>query len=131
MRSLVVMLLGALVLTGCATVSTCGPNERAGQTAHLFFGRNIGEAPGVDEAAFQDFVARELTPRFPDGMTILDAEGRWSHRGVLMAEASKMVILAQEGAIDRATLAAVRAAYQTRFSQDAVLQSVSTACLAY
>ena len=74
------MLLGALVLTGCATVSTCGPNERAGQTAHLFFGRNIGEAPGVDEAAFQDFVARELIPRFPDGMTILDAEGRYEVR---------------------------------------------------
>lgn len=125
------MLLGALVLTGCATARACGPDERIGETAHLFFGRNIGEAPGVDEAAFQDFVARELAPRFPNGMTVLDAEGRWSHRGALMAEASKMVILAQEGAIDRAALGAVRAAYRTRFAQEAVLQSVNTACLTH
>ncbi|MDP1643159.1 MAG: DUF3574 domain-containing protein [Phenylobacterium sp.] len=131
MRLLAAMILGAMVLTGCATAPACGPDERAGQTAHLFFGRNIGEAPGVDEAAFRDFVARELAPRFPNGMTILDAEGRWSHRGALMAEASKIVILAQEGAIDRAALGAVRAAYRTRFSQESVLQSVSLACLAY
>lgn len=131
MRGLAATVLGGLVLAGCATTPSCELDERPGQTAHLFFGQNIGDAPGVDEAAFQDFVARELATRFPDGMTILNAEGRWSNGSVLMVEASKMVILAQEGRIDRGALAAVRAAYRTRFSQEAVLQSVSPVCLAY
>jgi hypothetical protein len=127
----VVALSAALSLAGCASVPACGPDEQAGESAQLFFGRNIGSTSGVDEAAFQDFVAREIAPRFPAGMTILDAEGRWASQDQVITEATKVVILAQVGAIDRSALSAIRAAYRDRFSQDAVLQVASPACLAF
>lgn len=131
MRGLAGSLIGALLLAGCASLPTCGPGEEAGESAHLFFGRNIGPTHGVDEAAFQDFVAREIAPRFPAGMTILEAEGSWASQDQMMTEASKLVILAQAGAIDRAALADIRAAYRRRFSQEAVLQLVGPTCLAF
>lgn len=126
------VLAAVLGLGSCATTAPCAPGERAGETAQLFFGRNIGAAPGVDEAAFQDFVARELVPRFPDGLTILAAEGRWRGAdGVMVEEAAELVILAAEGGVDRRALAQARSAYKVRFSQEAVLQSISRACLAF
>ncbi len=131
MRGLAVALVGALSLAGCASVPACGPAERAGESAQLFFGRNIGASAGVDEAAFQNFVARVISPRFPAGMTILEAEGRWLSEGQVMTEAAKVVILAQAGAIDRPALSEIRAAYRDQFSQEAVLQLVSPVCLAF
>ena len=42
----------------------------------LLFGRSM---PGgqVSEPAFQDFLAGVVTPRFPDGLTVLDGYGQW------------------------------------------------------
>ena len=42
----------------------------------LYFGTAMSEGP-VTEAQFQDFVDREVTPRFPDGLTITKADGRF------------------------------------------------------
>ena len=50
------------------------------QVAELMFGRDIGDQVGVSEAAWTRFVAREMTPRFPDGLTITDAIGQWRDR---------------------------------------------------
>jgi hypothetical protein len=125
-------LVAVLGLGGCVTTAPCEPGERAGETAQLFFRRNIGPTLGVDEAAFQDFVARELVPRFPNGLTIVAAEGRWRGAdGAMIEEEAKLVILAAEGGVDRRALAEARTAYRTRFSQEAVLQSVSRACLVF
>lgn len=123
-----------LALGGCASLPavTCEPDEVAGETAHLFFGRNIGAAPGVSEPDFQAFVAEHLTARFPDGLTVLPAEGRWrSEAGLMGQEASMLVIIAAEGRLDRADLNAVRTAYKTRFHQEAVLQLIAPVCIAY
>tara|TARA_R100000935_G_scaffold54882_1_gene84227 strand:- start:49841 stop:50236 length:396 start_codon:yes stop_codon:yes gene_type:complete len=130
-RGFAVALLAALSLVGCASVPTCGPGERAGESAQLFFGRNIGPTLGVDEAAFQDFVAREISPRFPSGMTILDAEGRWASQGQVMTEAAKVVVLVQAGTIERSALSEIRAAYRDRFLQEAVLQLTAPVCLTF
>src|SRR5262245_56105688 len=42
----------------------------------LYFGTATSGGP-VTDAQFQDFVDREVTPRFPDGLTITKAEGRF------------------------------------------------------
>ena len=54
---------------------SCAGAQRPKQVAELLFGRDIGRRLGVSESAFAHFVARELTPRFPDGLTITDATG--------------------------------------------------------
>ena len=55
----------------------CHGAQQPKQVAELLFGRDVGHRIGVSEGAFAHFVAGELTPRFPDGLTITDAIGQW------------------------------------------------------
>jgi hypothetical protein len=81
------MVAVAVALAGCATVSggvesrrvvvDCPAGHEARTTARLFFGRNIGGAPGVSDADFTKFLDEEVTPRFPDGLTVIDGGGQW------------------------------------------------------
>ncbi|MFZ0266540.1 DUF3574 domain-containing protein, partial [Caulobacter sp.] len=113
--------------------ATCPAGQSPGRTAQLFFGRNIGDQVGVSEADFQAFIDAEVTPRFPDGLTVLDAAGQWRGAGgVIGREPSKLLILAlpgRAGGEDR--LNAVSAAYRRRFSQEAVLVITQPACLGF
>ena len=126
----------AAILSGCASLApaaVCPAGQSEGREVQLFFGRNIGERVGVSEADFQSFVDQELTPRFPDGLTVLDAAGQWrGASGVIGREPSKLVILVlpdRAGGEDK--LDAVRQAYRVRFAQEAVLQTVQPACLRF
>jgi hypothetical protein len=136
MKALGAVLLLALPLAGCATAPP-GPPCPAGQehmrTAQLFFGRNIAGQGSVSEAEFRKFVDEEMTPRFPDGLTVLDAGGQWrGDENRLIREASKVVLIVlppRRGAGDR--LQAVRAAYKARFHQDSVLLITQAACVSF
>ena len=126
----------AAILSGCAALpsaAVCPAGQSEGREVQLFFGRNIGDRVGVSEADFQSFVDQELTPRFPDGLTVLDAAGQWrGASGVIGREPSKLVILVLPGrAGDEDKLDAVRQAYRVRFAQEAVLQTVQPACLRF
>ena len=80
------------------------------------------------------FVARELTPRFPDGLTVTDAIGQWRDRdsGSIVREPSKHVEIVLPGnADDEARLDAVVAAYKRAFHQQSVGVIVHTACVAF
>ena len=133
--ALLALAAGATFLSSCATLApgTCPTGQNPGRVVQLFFGRDIGDRVGVSDADFQRFVDEELTPRFTDGLTVLDAAGQWrSNTGPIIREPSKVVILAllgRAGGEDR--LEAVRAAYKRRFSQEAVLIVTQPACLGF
>src|ERR1700694_3145512 len=59
---------------------SCHGTQQPKMVAELMFGRDIGNRVGVGESAWARFVAREMTPRFPDGLTITDAIGQWRDR---------------------------------------------------
>lgn len=123
------------LLGGCASLPpACLPPARTMASAELIFGRNIGDRLGVSDAAFARFVAREISPRFPDGLTVIDAKGQWRDpvRGVLVQEPSKVVLISfADDAGKRASLAAIADAYKYTFRQHAVLTSVRSACVSY
>jgi hypothetical protein len=133
MKALV--LIAALGLTGCATTGgiSCPAPLSAGETAELLFGRNIGDREGVSEDAFRAYVAEELATRFPKGLTITDASGRWlGNDGKLIAEPSKLVMIVLSGEADEAAkLDAAREAYKRRFQQEAVLLIRRKACVGF
>src|SRR5206468_4408782 len=128
--------LVALSLAGCATAPTrpaCPDGQQRLRTAQLFFGRNVGAKPGVTDASFRKFVDDELTPRFPDGLTILDGGGQWrGPENKLIREASKVVLIVLPKSSDAAErIEAVRAAYKTRFQQDSVLLITQASCVSF
>jgi len=124
-------------LAACATAPIAPPACPDGQqrlrTAQLFFGRNIGDRPGVSEADFRRFADEELTPRFPDGLTILDGGGQWrGQEDKLIRESAKVVLIVlPQGRDAMQRVDAARNAYKSRFKQEAVLVITQPACVSF
>ena len=127
MHALRRMALVALLLAPGDFVSAQGVSCPAPQNpmveVELLFGRNIGGRLGVTEARWRSFVAREITPRFPDGLSVLDATGQWrdAKTAALIREPSKIVrIMTPTDAAADEKVEAIAAAYIKRFRQDSV-----------
>lgn len=117
-----------------SAVPACHGGQRPSQVAELMFGRDIGRRVGVSESAWRRFVAREITPRFPDGLTVIGATGRWRDRasGVLVSEPSMLVLIVLPGkADDQARLDAIAAAYKRQFHQQSVGIIEQSACVSF
>jgi hypothetical protein len=126
---LVATMIGAAAQTAAPA---CHGKQQQRDVAELLFGRDIGDRLGVSEAAWARFVAREMTPRFPGGMTIFDAVGQWrdGSKGKIVHEPSKKVEIVLPGNDDdQARLDAVVAAYKSTFHQQAVRVIVRSACV--
>lgn len=128
--------LAAATLAGCAALPApaCLPPSQPMLSAELAFGRNIGDRLGVSDAEFKRFTAEEITPRFPDGLTVVDGVGQWrdSERGHVVREKAKLVTLVfAEDPVRRAALSAIAEAYKQRFKQQAVMVSVRPSCVSF
>jgi hypothetical protein len=105
-------LLLAMVLSSCAhqTASTgsstaptlSGDAAHPGQTqgwvdTKLYFGLGPADQPekGVSEAQWRAFLDKEVTPRFPDGLSVVDVYGQWQGKQQTVPERlrSKMLIV--------------------------------------
>ena len=129
-------LLLVLMLAGCAGLrpGACPAGQERLRTAQLFFGQKAEGQPWVSETQFRKFVDEELTTRFPDGLTVLDGGGQWKgEENRRIREAAKVVLIVLPKAAPDADsrLAAVKAAYKTRFNQDSDLLVTPPACVAF
>ena len=136
MRAILVITAGGLLMAGCQTLPpapACPAGQDYVRTAQLFFGRNIGDGPKVTEADFRRFMDEEVTPRFPDGLTVLDGGGQWrGDANKLVREASKVVmVVLPKGRGADAKLEAVRNAYKSRFHQESVLLVTQPSCVSF
>jgi hypothetical protein len=117
-----------------AQPADCHGGQKPRQVAELLFGRNIGDRLGVSEAQWGRFVDREISPRFPDGLTVLDAKGEWrdTARHTIVHEPSKLVEIVLPGKEDDADeLEAIAQAYKSRFRQQSVGIVVRGACVSF
>jgi Protein of unknown function (DUF3574) len=113
---------------------SCHGAQQARQVAELLFGRDIGHRLGVSTRAWARFVAREITPRFPDGFTVTEASGQWrdSADGTIVHEPSKRVEIVLPGtADDDSRLDAIVSAYKRQFHQQSVAVIVRPACVSF
>src|SRR5688500_576526 len=60
----------------------------------LFFGLSRPDGSAVTDAEWDAFLDSEITPRFPDGLTVLSGAGQWQEEDDdIIEERSKIVIL--------------------------------------
>ncbi|WP_019059200.1 DUF3574 domain-containing protein [Streptomyces prunicolor] len=91
----------------------------------LFFGTERPDGgPAVTDRQFMAFVDKEVTPDFPNGLTVQNGRGQWRDaNGKIEKERSYELILlypvAAAGASDR-KIEEVRRAYEKAFGQEAV-----------
>ena len=131
-----IKLLGAAILTlalaGCATHPklSCPAGQSELRTAQLFLG---AKPPAkVSDREIRKFVDAEVTPRFPDGVTVVDGGGQWrGDENRMIREAAKvvMIVLPEKGD-PTAKVEQVRNAYRARFKQDSVVLLPPPACVA-
>ncbi len=135
MKPLVITSL-LLILTACpiyglssvstpVTVEILNTSEKFIRT-ELYFGRNIPTGGTVSESDWQKFVDEVVTPRFPDGLTVLDADGQWRGKdGSIAREESKVIVLLyprKDRKAMNAKIEEIRTEYKKRFAQEAVMR---------
>lgn len=117
-----------------AQLAECRGNQKPQQVAELMFGRKIGDRVVVSTSQWERFVDREITPRFPDGLTVLDARGQWrdAERNRIVREPSKLVQIVLPGkAEDVERLSEIAEAYKKQFRQQSVGVIVRGACVSF
>ncbi len=89
----------------------------------LVFGCNSSDNEQVSEEQFQRFVDREITPRFPAGLTIFNADRQLlNSSGVLIREPSNAVTLLIENTVENEkAIDAIVTAYLQHCNQASVL----------
>jgi hypothetical protein len=132
--SAAIALLLAMAIGVQAQGLACGGAQRQQQVAELMFGRKIVDRIAVTEDEWADFVDQEITPRFPDGLTIFSAAGQWRDRvtNKIVREPSKIVLIVLAGkAEDLAHISEIAQAYKARFKQPSVGVILRPACVSF
>jgi uncharacterized protein DUF3574 len=135
------LLLVAVATLYCAQASpaaaqslSCAAPQKPMMEVELLFGRNIGGRLGVTEARWRAFLAREVTPRFPEGLTVFDTSGQWrdAKNRTIVREPSKIVrIIMAADAQANDKIEAIAAAYKKQFRQDSVGVLTRPACVSF
>ena len=62
---------------------------------HLYFGLGPAEASdkGITEAAWRDFLDKEVTQRFPAGLSVMDIYGQWQGKQEAVPERIRSKVL--------------------------------------
>jgi hypothetical protein len=96
--------------------------------SELFFG-----AGAVSQTAWHQFLSREVTPRFPDGLTALDGYGQWkAPNGTIAKERARILLIwhAPDAKTD-AAIDAIRDAYKKHFHQLSVMRVDGEDCVSF
>jgi Protein of unknown function (DUF3574) len=122
-----------LIAQPAAAQLACMAPQKPMMEVELMFGRTIGGRLRVTEARWARFLAREITPRFPDGLTVYDTTGQWrdASKKTVVRERSKIVrIITAEGAVQE-KIDAIAAAYKKQFRQQSVGVLTRPACASF
>ena len=117
-----------------AQLVACGCAQKPQQVVELMFGRNIADRIAVTEGEWTRFVDQEITPRFPDGVTVFSAAGqrRDQSSNRIVREPTNIVLIVLPGkAEDLERVDEIAQAYKARFKQQSVGVILRPACVSF
>jgi hypothetical protein len=126
----------AHLLAGSARAQAieCSAAHKPQHVAELIFGRGVGGPIEISETQWTHFVDTEITPRFPDGLTVYDATGQWRDKtsNKITRETTKIVLIVLSGRPeDLSRLNEIAEAYKRTFGQQSVGMIVRPACVSF
>ncbi len=132
------IVLPFLLVFACAAPAgaqvACRADQKSSAVVEMMFGRKIGDRIAVTNGAWARFVDREITPRFPDGLSVVDAAGQWmdTEKKRVVREPSKIVtIVLRDSEKGQTEIDAIAEAYKKRFKQQSVGVIVRGACVSF
>jgi Protein of unknown function (DUF3574) len=116
-----------------AAVERCRPPLEPWTQVELYFGRGLGGDAVVSEEAFQSFLAEQVTPFFPEGLSVVDVAGQFrDDEGTIVREPTKLLILLVPDAAEVVPdVETIVAAYKERFDQQSVLHAEHPVCVGF
>ena len=86
------LVLAAMVVAVPARAA-CPAGQSAMLNVRIYFGQTEEDGKPIATPAWEDFVATTVTPRFPEGFTVYDAQGQWRDlkTKTISREASKII----------------------------------------
>ncbi len=102
----------------------------------LYFG--IGAVDDVNAATnkkrWREFLDREVTPRFPDGLSVYDIYGQWrtqGHADIERLHSKELMLLYADTSQHRADIEAIRAAWKKQTGDQSVLRVTQPADVSF
>ncbi|HWG20569.1 MAG TPA: DUF3574 domain-containing protein [Terracidiphilus sp.] len=141
-----------LAASGCAHPGPAAPRATTaptlqGDPAHpgqthgwvdtrLYFGLGPADHPeqGISETRWREFLDREVTPRFPDGLSVVDVYGQWPGKKQTAPERlhTKMLIVDYPDTPEnRGKIDAIRAAWKKMTGDQSVLRVTQPADVSF
>lgn len=122
-----------LELSRASRGSTCAAAARPMGRLELVFGLSRQGRADITEAEWRQFLDHEVTPRFPDGLTVLAGNGRWRNsEGAAVSEPARVLLIWTHPAGDLdIRIEAVRKAWKDTHAQDSVLRAESPSCVSF
>jgi hypothetical protein len=131
----------AAVMPSAAVPTLSGDPAHPGQTSgwldtRLYFGLGPADHPdqGVSEGRWREFLDREVTPRFPDGLSVAEIYGQWLSKGQPTPERlrSKVLIIDYpDSPENRAKIEAIRAAWKAITGDQSVMRVTQPADVSF
>ena len=115
-----------------AATPGCGQLGSNHMRTTLYFGLSHPSG-SISESQWQTFLRTEVTPRFPDGLTVWEANGQWRRSdGKIGRERAKVLLLVHEESPSvRQAISAIVASYKRSFRQESVLWETAPVCAAF
>jgi hypothetical protein len=110
--------LAAVIAAPALAQLSCTAPQQPMRDIELMLGRGT-----KSDASWRAFLAREVTPRFPNGLTVYETTGQWRDpaRNVVSRERSRVLrIIVPPGDAIQEKIAAVAEAYKKQFRQASV-----------
>jgi hypothetical protein len=113
--------------------SGCAAGSERMERIELLFGMGRKDGGEVGEEEWRAFLAAEVTPRFPAGLTVLTGYGQWRNAaGAIAKEPSRVLLVLAKPAPDNLRgIEGIRAAWKARFLQESVMRVDASACVAF
>ena len=127
-RALLIGFAVALATPALAQMSCTAPQQSM-RDVELMLGRGQGGA-----ARWRAFLAKEVTPRFPDGLTVYETTGQWrdpqtAKIGRERSRVLRIIVSQDDGVPDK--IAAIVEAYKRQFRQKSVGILVREVCASF
>jgi hypothetical protein len=115
-----------------ADPSGCNAGAENMQRVELIFGARW-KGGNISPAMWRRFLAEDVTPRFPDGLSTFDIQGQWRNaKGEIVKLPSRVLLIWYKPSPDAsAKIDAIRASFNRRYAQESVMRIDGQNCVSF